>query len=203
MGFTVGITGGIGSGKSALTRRLETHGVTVVDADVVARIVVEPGRPALAAIEERFGADILQPDGCLDRAALRKIVFANPAEREWLESVTHPAIREEITRQLTQASSTYAVLSSPLLLESGQSTFAHYVVVVDVPEATQLARTMARDNNDEGLVQRIMAAQLDRQTRCERADEVVDNSGTLKELQATTDALHERLLRMADTFTPN
>ena len=203
MGFTVGITGGIGSGKSAVTHRLETHSVTVVDADIVARLVVEPGRPALAAIAQRFGADILQPDGSLDRAALRKIVFADPAEREWLESVTHPAIREEIARQLTQASSTYAVLSSPLLLESGQSNFANYVVVVDVPEATQIARTMTRDNNDEALVQRIMAAQLDRQVRCARGDEVLDNSGTLEELQTKTDALHERLLRMAETFTPS
>lgn len=194
MAFTVGITGGIGSGKSAVTDRLETHNIVIVDADRVARLVVEPGQPALAAIAEHFGPGVLQPDGTLDRAALRRIVFEAPEERQWLEGVTHPAIRQEIARQLEQADSAYTVLSSPLLLESGQSAFADYVVVVDVPEAMQLDRTMARDQNDETLVRNIMAAQLPRQERLARADEVIDNSGTLEALHAQVDALHTRLL---------
>jgi len=194
MNFVVGITGGIGSGKSAVTSRLEQHGITVVDADVVAREVVEPGSPVLAAIAEHFGEHILQPNGALDRAALRKIVFETPAEREWLESVTHPAIREAIAAQLTAATSPYVVLSSPLLLEAGQSAFAQHVVVVDVPEEVQLSRTCARDNNDEALVRNIMAAQLPRTERCARADEVIDNNGSLEALQQAVDALHERLL---------
>ena len=194
MNFVVGITGGIGSGKSAVTSRLEQHGITVVDADVVAREVVEPGSPVLAAIAEHFGEHILQPNGALDRAALRKIVFETPAEREWLESVTHPAIREAIAAQLTAATSPYVVLSSPLLLEAGQSAFAQHVVVVDVPEEVQLSRTCARDNNDKALVRNIMAAQLPRAERCARADEVIDNNGSLGALQQAVDALHERLL---------
>ena len=194
MSCVIGITGGIGSGKSAVTQRLETHGITVVDADVVARQVVEPGRPALEAISTRFGADILNPDGSLDRAALRKIVFENPTEREWLEGITHPAIREEITHQLAGATLPYVVLSSPLLLEAGQSDFADYVVVVDVPETVQIMRTRARDNNDEALVRKIMAAQLPRDERIARGDEVINNEGSLEDLHQRVDALHQRLL---------
>jgi len=192
--FVVGITGGIGSGKSAVTDHLETLDITVVDADKVARVVVEPGTSGLAAIVEHFGEDILLADGGLDRAALRKIVFDNPDERKVLEGITHPRIRDEIARQLSQASSPYVVLSSPLLLESGQNTFADYVVVVDVPEKLQLKRTMARDDNSEALVKQIMAAQLDRQTRLARADTSITNDASLEELCERVEAMHEDLL---------
>ena len=192
--FVVGITGGIGSGKSAVTDHLETLDITVVDADKVARVVVEPGTSGLAAIVEHFGEDILLADCGLDRAALRKIVFDNPDERKVLEGITHPRIRDEIARQLSQASSPYVVLSSPLLLESGQNTFADYVVVVDVPEKLQLKRTMARDDNSEALVKQIMAAQLDRQTRLARADTSITNDASLEELCERVEAMHEDLL---------
>jgi len=192
--FVVGITGGIGSGKSAVTDHLETLDITVVDADKVARVVVEPGTSGLAAIVEHFGEDILLADGGLDRAALRKIVFDNPDERKVLEGITHPRIRDEIARQLSEASSPYVVLSSPLLLESGQNTFADYVVVVDVPEELQLKRTMARDDNSEALVKQIMAAQLDRQTRLARADTSITNDASLEELCERVEAMHEDLL---------
>ena len=195
--LVVGITGGIGSGKSAVTDYLETKGITVVDADKVARVVVEPGTSGLAAITEHFGGDILLPDGTLDRAALRKIVFDNPDEREVLEGITHPRIREEIARQLSEAGSPYVVLASPLLLESGQSSFADYVVVVDVPESVQLSRTMTRDDNSEQLVKSIMAVQLDRETRLARSDTSISNEGTLEELHTRVDALHTDLLRRA------
>ena len=195
--FVVGITGGIGSGKSAVTDYLEIKGITVVDADKVARVVVEPGTSGLAAIAEHFGRDILLPDGTLDRAALRKIVFDNPDEREVLEGITHPRIREEIARQLGDASSPYVVLASPLLLESGQSSFADYVIVVDVPESVQLSRTMTRDDNSEQLVKSIMAVQLDRETRLARSDTSISNEGTLEELHTRVDALHADLLRRA------
>ena len=197
--FVVGITGGIGSGKSAVTDHLETLGITVVDADKVARVVVEPGTSGLAAIAQHFGKDILFANGGLDRAALRKIVFDNPDERRVLEGITHPRIRDEITRQLSEASSPYVVLSSPLLLESGQNTLADYVVVVDVPEDVQLKRTMARDDNSEALVQQIMAAQLDRQTRLSRADASIMNDTSLEELYERVEALHEDLLLKATT----
>ena len=195
--FVVGITGGIGSGKSAVTDHLETLGITVVDADKVARVVVEPGTPGLAAIAEHFGEDILLADGRLDRAALRKIVFDNPDERKVLEGITHPRIRDEISRQLSEANSPYVVLSSPLLLESGQNTFADYVVVVDVPEEVQLTRTMARDNNSEALVKQIMAAQLDRKTRLSRADTSIMNDGSLDALYERVEKLHDDLVARA------
>ena len=195
--FVVGITGGIGSGKSAVTDYLETRGITIVDADKVARVVVEPGTSGLAAIAEHFGQDILLPNGMLDRAALRKIVFDNPDERKVLEGITHPLIREEIARQLSEAGSPYVVLASPLLLESGQSSFADYVVVVDVPESVQLSRTMTRDDNSEQLVKSIMAVQLDRETRLARSDISISNEGTLEELHTRLDALHTDLLRRA------
>ena len=195
--YVVGITGGIGSGKSAVTDYLETKGITVVDADKVARVVVEPGTSGLAAIAEHFGSDILLPDGGLDRAALRKVVFDNADERKVLEGITHPRIREEIARQLSEATSPYVVLASPLLLESGQNSFANYVVVVDVPESVQLSRTMARDDNSEQLVKSIMAAQLDRETRLSRADTSISNDGSLDELYARVDDLHDDLLARA------
>ena len=197
--YVVGITGGIGSGKSAVTDHLETFGISVVDADKVSRVVVEPGTSGLAAIIEHFSADILLADGSLDRAALKKIVFDSPDERKVLERITHPLIRDEITRQLSEASSPYAVLSSPLLLESGQSTVTDYVIVIDVPEEVQLRRTMARDDNSEALVKQIMAAQLDRQTRLARADTSINNDASLEALYERVEVLHEDLLARAAT----
>ena len=197
MNFVVGITGGIGSGKSAVTAHLENLGIDVVDADLAARVVVEPGQPALNAIAKHFGTEILQEDGHLDRAALRKIVFEDPQARTWLESVTHPAIRQEIESQLQSATSPYVVLSSPLLLEAKQHSFVDHVVVVDVTEELQIARTTLRDCNSVELVQKIMAAQLPRTERISRADEMIDNNGTLTDLEAQADALHRRMLELA------
>jgi len=193
----VGITGGIGSGKTALTDWLSTQGVVIVDADLAARIVVEPGQPALAEIAAQLGQEYLLPDGQLDRAALRKLVFADDAKRRTLESITHPRIRDELTRQMAAAQSAYVVLSSPLLLESGQSEMVDLSVVVDVPEAVQLERTMARDQNERALVEQIMAAQLDRATRISRADIVIDNSGSLEALHIRGAQLHRTLLARA------
>ena len=193
----VGITGGIGSGKTALTDWLAEQGVTIVDADIVARIIVEPGQPALAEIVDHFGSEYLDTAGRLDRAALRKLVFSDERHRKALEAITHPRIREEIARQLSTADSPYAVLSSPLLLESGQSSMVDLSVVVDVPESIQLERTMARDQNDQALVEQIMAAQLDRESRIARADIVIDNSGTLESLHARAALLHDTLLSRA------
>ena len=193
----VGITGGIGSGKTALTDWLSTQGIVIVDADLAARVIVEPGQPALAEIAAQFGQEYLLPDGQLDRAALRKLVFADDAKRQTLESITHPRIRDELTRQMAAAQSPYVVLSSPLLLESGQSEMVDLSVVVDVPEAVQIERTMARDQNDRALVEQIMAAQLDRATRISRADIVIDNSDSLEALHLRGAQLHRTLLARA------
>jgi len=192
--LVVGVTGGIGSGKSAVTDRLANLGITIVDADVAARVVVEPGQPALQAIADHFGSGVIKEDGSLDRAALRGIVFEHPDERQWLESVTHPAIREEIIRQLQSADSPYVVLSSPLLIEASQNSFVDLVVVVDVSESTQLERTMKRDDNSADLVRQIMAAQLSREERLRAADLIIDNDGNLEELHQHVDALHKQLL---------
>ena len=193
----VGITGGIGSGKTALTDWLATRGIVIVDADLAARVVVEPGQPALAEIAETFGEEFLLPDGQLDRAALRQRVFADENQRKALEAITHPRIRDELARQMSETDSPYVVLSSPLLLESGQSEMVDVSVVVDVPEAVQIERTMARDQNDRQLVEQIMAAQLDRETRIERSDIVIDNSTSLEALHERAAVLHETLLKRA------
>jgi dephospho-CoA kinase len=193
----VGITGGIGSGKTALTDWLADKGIVIVDADLASRIIVAPGQPALREIADTFGSQYLQHDGQLDRAALRALVFSDEDKRRQLERITHPRIREELARQMDSADSTYVVLSSPLLLESGQSTMVDLSVVVDVPEDTQIQRTMARDHNSRELVEGIMAAQLDRDTRISRADIVIDNSGSLDALHERGEILHQTLLARA------
>ena len=165
--FVVGLTGGIGSGKTAVSDRFATRGITIVDADIAARVVVEPGQPALTSIAEHFGEDILTANGELDRAALRAKVFADPDERVWLEALLHPRISECIGEQLAAAKSAYAVLVSPLLFETNQIRFTNRVLVVDVPEELQLERTMARDDNDEAgspVAERIEEAVADKGT---------------------------------------
>ncbi len=193
----VGITGGIGSGKTALTDWLAGKGIVIVDADLASRTIVAPGQPALREIADTFGSEYLQHDGQLDRAALRTLVFSDEEKRRQLERITHPRIREELARQMDSADSTYVVLSSPLLLESGQSSMVDLSVVVDVPEDTQIQRTMARDHNSRELVEGIMAAQLDRDTRISRADIVIDNSGSLEALHERGEILHQTLLARA------
>ncbi|MFB2762885.1 dephospho-CoA kinase [Marinobacter shengliensis] len=194
----VGLTGGIGSGKSTVVRIFGDLGVHWVDADDVAREVVEPGTAGLAAIAEHFGRDILQADGALDRAALRQRVFENPEERHWLERLLHPVIREELVRQLQSPdapySQPYVLLVSPLLLETDQHELVDRVVVVDVPEHIQIERTMARDDNSRVQVERIMAAQMARDERRSRADAVIDNNRPLQDVERQVCELHNRFL---------
>ncbi|WP_165855413.1 dephospho-CoA kinase [Marinobacter sp. JSM 1782161] len=198
----IGLTGGIGSGKSSITALFEAHGVHAVDADTVARGVVEPGQPALERIAEHFGRDILDGSGALDRAALRQIVFEQPAEREWLEQLLHPIIRQELMRQLWLSEDAappadyeagYVLLVSPLLLETDQNQLVDRVIVIDVPVDVQIERTMARDANDRDQVERIIAAQMDRQERLNRADFVIDNSGALDEAESQVVRIHQQL----------
>ncbi|MCC5886835.1 MAG: dephospho-CoA kinase [Gammaproteobacteria bacterium] len=195
--LVIGITGGIGSGKTAVSDRFAARGIVVVDADLASRVVVEPGRPALDAIREHFGEGVINPDGSLDRAALRSKVFADPAERRWLEQLLHPLIGEEIRNGLETAASPYAVLVSPLLFEAGQVSLVDRVLVVDVPEDLQVERTAARDGNSAEQVRAIMAAQADRSTRLARADDVIVNDRGLDELDAAVEALHQRYLELA------
>ncbi|MEH6551370.1 MAG: dephospho-CoA kinase [Pseudomonadales bacterium] len=195
--FIVGVTGGIGSGKSAITDLLEKKGITIVDADVIARQVVEPDSQALLQIEKRFGSDILTADGNLDRAALRKIIFADTDAKQWLEQLLHPLIGAETFRQLETADGPYVVFVSPLLVESGQDAICDRVLVIDVPEALQISRTCERDNNDPEQIKAIIASQASRQQRLEKADDRIDNSGDLATLNTTVERLHLQYLKLA------
>lgn len=195
--YVVGLTGGIGSGKSAVSALFEKHGITVVDADVVARQVVEKGQPALTKIAQHFGSDLLEADGSLNRAALRQRIFANPEERKWLEALLHPLIREEIQRQLRAASGPYVILASPLLVESGQSKTVQRVLVVDAPEELQLQRAMARDANSTAQVRAVMATQATREERLRHADDIILNDKTLDELIPQVEDLHRKYCHLA------
>ena len=190
----VGLTGGIGSGKSAAADYFQTLGVDVVDADLASRAVVEPGQPALEKIAEHFGSNILDPHGQLDRAALRKKVFSDVAERKWLQQLLHPLINNYLVEQVNAAQSDYCLLVNPLLIESGQQQWCDIVVVVDVPVATQLSRTMARDDNTREQVQAIIDAQTSRDKRLNAADYVVTNDQDLGFLHDQIATLHNDLL---------
>lgn len=193
--FVVGIAGGIGSGKTAASDRFAALGIAVVDADVEARRVVEPGQPALAAVAERFGQQILRQDGTLDRGALRERVFQAAAERQWLERLLHPRINRRIRDALRCAESAYAVLVNPLM--RARDPRANRILAIDAPEALQVRRTMARDQSTEAQAKAILASQTDRGTRLGFADDVIVNDGTLAELRAAVDRLHRRYLALA------
>lgn len=195
--WTVGLTGGIGSGKSAVSERFAKLGIVIVDADIASRVVVEPGRPALAAIAEHFGADILTSEGVLDRAALRARVFADTSERRWLEALLHPKINEYIRTQLEAADSPYAILAHPLLIETGQTRICNRVLVVDVPESVQIERTMTRDGNSEAQVRAILAAQSPRADRLKAADDIIVNNQDLGHLDSEVLRLHRLYLDLA------
>ena len=195
--FVVGLTGGIGSGKSAVSERFEKLGIRVVDADIASRVVVEPGRPALKAIEEHFGPDVISADGTLDRAALRKLVFEDESERKWLEQLTHPLINAYMAEELASATSPYAILAHPILIETGRTGTCDRILVVDVPEELQVSRTMARDDNPEAQVRAIMAAQASREERLAAADDVIVNDQGLEHLDAEVARLHALYIELA------
>ena len=196
----VGLTGGIGSGKSEVSRRFQQLGVLVVDADEVAREVVQPNQPALDAIAKHFGANILQLDKTLNRAELRKIIFSSPNEKTWLENLLHPIIRAEIIIQLAKAQSSYAILSSPLLLETNQYQLVQRILVVDASEELQIARASNRDNNSPTQIKNIMATQLSRSERCAKADDIINNDGNVTELDLKVAALHNQYIERSKQF---
>jgi dephospho-CoA kinase len=194
----VGLTGGIGSGKSAAADRFAECGATLVDSDLIAHQLTGRGGAAMAAIKATFGGGVVTAEGALDRAAMRARVFEAPAERTRLEAILHPMIRAESERQCRAATSPYVVLVVPLLVESPDfRQRCARVVVVDCPEAVQIARVRARSGLDEAQVRAIMAAQSSRAGRLAAADDVIDNSGDLEALYRQVDALHARYLRMA------
>lgn len=188
--WVLGLTGGIASGKSAAAQRFAELGVHVVDADQASRWVVEPGRPALAALVERYGAALLQADGSLDRGALRKVIFEDAQERRWVEALLHPLIAEEIAQSLASATSPYAVFVSPLMVESGQYRITQRLLVVDAPEAVRVARTLLRDHTPPEQVQAILKAQASREQRLALADDVLVNDRDLAWLHSEVERLH-------------
>lgn len=191
--FTVGLTGGIASGKSLVSSEFRKLDVPVLDADQVSRTVVEPGQPALAEIAARW-PDVIQADGQLDRRRLREIVFADADARRALEQITHPRIREHIRRWMDGQTAPYCMLENAILFESGMDALVDRVLVVDVPEAVQRERLMARDGIDAALVERMLAAQSPRALRVERADDVLVNTGTPLETAYAVSRLHQSYL---------
>lgn len=194
--FIVGLTGGIGSGKTAVSNLFAKLNITVVDADICSRIVVEKGKPALAEIRKHFGDNILDATGALDRTALREIIFQHPDEKTWLESLLHPLIFDEILAQLHGATSPYAILVSPLLIEAGQSGLCNRILVVDAPEDIQISRTMVRDNTSSEQVRSIMSFQATREQRLAHADDVIVNDGSLALLTEQVQMLHQKFLTL-------
>ena len=194
----IGLTGGIGSGKSAVSDKFKSLGITVVDADVAARTVVEPGQPALAEIERHFGSNILNQAGVLDRAQLREIMASDSEERVWLESVLHPRIGEQIAKELAESTSPYTIYVAPLLLETNSQKMCSRVLVVDVPKEIQIQRTAERDKVSEIQIEKIVAVQMEREERLEKADDVLVNTGTIKELEEQVVKLHQKYLEMGE-----
>lgn len=196
--YVVAITGGIGSGKTTVANQFAELGIEVVDADVIAREVVEPGTPALAAIATHFGPEVITPDGQLDRRRLRERVFTDPQAKGWLNARLHPLIRTEMQRQCAAARSPYCLLVVPLLVENRLTALANRVLVIDVDEATQIERTCRRDGVSHEEAQAILAAQASRAERLAAADDVLDNqNGTPEAIKSRILALHETYLAFA------
>ncbi|HGX3093349.1 TPA: dephospho-CoA kinase [Acinetobacter baumannii] len=198
MAFILGITGGIGSGKSAATQWFESQGIQVVDADIVAREVVEKGQPALQKIQQTFGDWVLQPDGSLDRRALSEYIFQNPQARHTLEQITHPAIRQSIIQQLQNRKSPYVILVSPLLFETNQHELVNHTLLIDASEQTQIQRASQRDGQNQEQIQKIIAAQMPRERKRELANDIVFNDGLLEHLYQQLEPLHQSYLKRAN-----
>jgi len=189
--YVVGLTGGIGSGKSEVARLFASRGVTVVDTDIIAHQFTAPGGAAMEAIRAAFGDSVIAPDGALDRAAMRRLAFAQPEARGRLEAILHPLIRKESDAQVARATGPYVLLVVPLLVESGSDGRRYQrVLVVDAPEAEQVARVAARSGLQPAEVRAIMGAQASRAERLSRADDIIDNSGPIGRLEAQVDRLH-------------
>ena len=197
MKFVLGLTGGIGSGKSAASQWFESQGIAVVDADIVAREVVDIGQPALQQIQQAFVDWVLLEDGSLNRRALREYIFQSPEARKTLENITHPAIRTSIIQQLHAAQSPYAILVSPLLFETNQHELTQHTLLIDAAIELQIQRASQRDGQNVEQIQKIIAAQMPREQKRAMADDIVLNDGELEHLYAHLTPLHEKYLQMA------
>jgi dephospho-CoA kinase len=197
--LVVGLTGGIGCGKSTVTERFAELGVSIIDTDQIAHQLTSAGQPALAAIANQFGTDFLLPDGNLNRPLMRHTIFASPEAKKALEAILHPLIRAEVRRRIALAQSPYVIVAVPLLLESGAyREIVQRVLVVDCSEAQQVERVMARNGLDEAEVRAIMAHQLSRQERLRQADDIIDNYRNHASLEPQVEQLHQRYLTLAN-----
>lgn len=193
----IGLTGGLASGKSAAATHFAQLGAGVIDADRITRDLVTPGSPALAGIRQRFGKQVLQADGSLDRAALARLVFADDDARRDLEALLHPLVRAAMQRRLAELRTPYAILVVPLLIESGMTDLVDRVLVIDAPESLQRNRSRARDGHHDELISQILAAQADRETRLAAADDVIRNDGDMATLLSAVEHLHQSYLALA------
>jgi dephospho-CoA kinase len=198
----IGLTGGIASGKTTVAQRFVELGVPVIDADEAARAVVEPGKPGLAEVLKRFGSGVVAENGELDRRALRNLIFNDPGSRRDLEAILHPLIRADMERSAAQAVGPYVVMAIPLLVESTSRDRVDRILVVDVDEAVQLQRVMARDGCTDQQARAILASQASRSARLAAADDVLLNAGTVTDLRRAVDQFHERYLRLAEAQRP-
>lgn len=195
--WVLGLTGGIGCGKTAVSNMLEALGICVVDADIIARQVVEPGSEGLKAIVAHFGADILLADGNLNRSALRELVFSNNEHKNWLNALLHPLIRQQIITDLNNATSPYVVLVAPLLFENGLDKYCNRTLLIDVPKNVQIERTVKRDNISLEQVNSIIAAQMSREQKQQQADDILNNDRSLTLVKHDLIALHKGYLKLA------
>ncbi|NMP27766.1 dephospho-CoA kinase [Rahnella sp. SAP-1] len=201
MSYIVALTGGIGSGKSTVANAFGRLGVPLIDADIIARQVVEPGTPALAALVERFGKQIIENDGSLSRRHLREIIFSNTTEKQWVNQLLHPLIQAETQRLMQTASTPYVLWVVPLLIENGLQARANRVLVVDVSEDVQLSRTISRDGVSRQQAENIIAAQVSRQQRLACADDIIDNNGGPETIEPRVASLHSRYLQLSASAT--
>lgn len=196
----VGLTGGIGSGKSTVAKTLQKKGVTLVDADQIAREVVAPGENALEKITELFSPAILLPDGSLNRAALKQRIFSDPTAKKQLENVLHPSIRQRILQRIEEATETpYVLADIPLLVENNYVDYFDRVIVVDCTEEQQIERVSARDNLSVEQIKRILNSQANRQTRLAAATDIIDNTSDLISLKSQIEKLHETLISLVQS----
>lgn len=197
MSFIVGVTGGIASGKTLVTNLLAQWGCCIVDTDVLARAVVEPGTSGLRQLQQRFGDDIITAEGHLNRPLLRQWIFADASIRQEVEAITHPLVYEAMANALAQPCQTYHVLVSPLLVEKRQYQRCQRILLVDVPPALQIERVMARDGIAAQQAQAILAAQASRQARQAVATEIIDNSGDIDKVAKQLYPIHQQYLELA------
>ncbi|KLU78796.1 dephospho-CoA kinase [Aliivibrio fischeri] len=198
MSYVVAITGGIGSGKTTVADRFQAlYNINIVDADIIAREVVNPGTEGLIQIEQHFGPQILLDDGHLNRAKLRECIFSEPSEKQWLNDLLHPLIRSEMQRQIALSTSEYTLLVVPLLVENKLQYLANRVLVVDVLEQTQINRTVNRDKVNHQQVKAILASQASREERLAAADDIINNDQQNNDLDMKISLLHEKYLLLS------